>query len=444
MKREDVIVADEVLARERFEARARDGRRLVGSAFGPHDGRPVLFIAGAATGSSMSFGDEVLDAAGIRLLTMDRPGMGESQPDPQRTLASTADDYRAFVAHVTGAEPTGIPVVANSQGGVFGLAAALAGWVSHLVLASPADELAHPDIHAMLPAEATQLVDLARDDPDAAARILGAFTPAAMEAMVLEGSHERDRAFYASAGFRSRYRRALAEGFAQDGAGYVRDTLLAMRPWALPLEEVAVPVSILFGAEDRGHSPDLGLTLSRRIPGARRSVLQGAGGALLWTRPDAVRDAILAERGGAVRIRASRGQAEHPSLVRVWRSAVDATHDFLAERDRAEIERRLAPDYFPHVRLAVAERRGEPVGFAGTADGKLEMLFVDAACRGQGIGGALLEHAIAEHGVSAVDVNEQNEQAVGFYARAGFRVTGRSPLDAEGRPYPMLHMSLAR
>lgn len=301
----DTLVPDAGIPRAQLEARASDGRLLRGSALGPADGRPVLFIAGAATGSSMGFADALLEEAGLRILTMDRPGMGESHPDPQRTIASTADDYRAFVARAIGAEPAGIPVVANSQGAVFGLAAALAGWVSRLVLVSPADELAHPAIHAMLPAEATQLADLARDDPDEAARILGAFTPAAMEAMVLEGAHERDRAYYASDEFRSRYRRSLAEGFAQGGAGYVRDTLLAMRPWALPLDEITVPVTILFGADDQGHSPDLGRTLSRRIPGAARSVLPDAGGALLWTRPAAVLDAILDEHDADVRIRES-------------------------------------------------------------------------------------------------------------------------------------------
>lgn len=146
---------------------------------------------------------------------------------------------------------------------------------------------------------------------------------------------------------------------------------------------------------------------------------------------------------GDTLIRDDRGEAEHPHLVRIWRSAVDATHDFLADDHKAEIESRMAADYLPHVRLAVAERDGEPVGFAGTAEGRLEMLFVAAERRGSGVGGALLRHVIAEHGVTAVDVNEQNAQAVGFYERAGFAVAGRSPLDDEGRPYPILHMALA-
>ncbi|HKB39870.1 MAG TPA: hypothetical protein VKD72_25770, partial [Gemmataceae bacterium] len=42
-----------------------------------------------------------------------------------------------------------------------------------------------------------------------------------------------------------------------------------------------------------------------------------------------------------------------------------------------------------------------------------------------------------------VDVNEQNAAARGFYEACGFVVEGRSELDDQGRPYPLLHMRLA-
>lgn len=142
-------------------------------------------------------------------------------------------------------------------------------------------------------------------------------------------------------------------------------------------------------------------------------------------------------------VRKVRGTEEFPRLVQVWRSAVDATHDFLQEEHRAAIEQRLAADYFPNVALTVAETGGEVVGFAGTADGNLEMLFVDSAYRGRGVGRILLEHVLGTDRVNSVDVNEQNGQAVGFYEHAGFVVTGRSPVDGEGNPYPLLHMTLA-
>lgn len=144
----------------------------------------------------------------------------------------------------------------------------------------------------------------------------------------------------------------------------------------------------------------------------------------------------------ALRVRPTHGPAEYPALVAIWRSAVDATHDFLADADRDEIESHLQSDYFPAVTLSVAELDGRPAGFSGVLDGNLEMLFVDASRRGEGIGTALLSHAITEHGVTKVDVNEQNVSAAGFYARRGFEVIGRSETDEAGRPYPLLHLEL--
>lgn len=144
----------------------------------------------------------------------------------------------------------------------------------------------------------------------------------------------------------------------------------------------------------------------------------------------------------AVTVRPSTGAPEHPQLVAIWRAAVDATHDFLSTADRDEIEAALPTAYLPAVVLAVAERDGRPVGFAGVRDGRLEMLFVVPEAHGSGIGSALLAHAVREHGVTEVDVNEQNVGAAAFYARRGFEVVGRSATDEAGRPYPLLHLRL--
>lgn len=123
---------------------------------------------------------------------------------------------------------------------------------------------------------------------------------------------------------------------------------------------------------------------------------------------------------------------------------MDATHGFLAEADRDEIEAKLQSDYFPAVVLSAAERDGRPVGFSGVLDVTLEMLFVDATQRGGGIGTALLTHAIRHHGVTNVDVNEQNVSAADFYAHRGFEIVGRSETDEAGRPYPLLQLRLSR
>ncbi|MBW0252619.1 alpha/beta fold hydrolase [Cellulomonas sp. PS-H5] len=278
-------------AAERHSVTLPNGRVLTGRTRGPADGRAVLLVGGAATGSAMGFGEDLLEPRGVRLITVDRAGMGGSTPDPGRTAASTARDHIAFAAAVGHPEP--LPVVTNSQGSVFGLALAAAGAASRLVLVSPADEVAHPDVAPLLPPHARELADLARADPEAARAVLGRLGPAEMEAMVRNGAEAVDRAVYERPAFLARWRAALVEGFAGQGAAYVQDTLLAMRPWHVDLSAVAVPTTVVVGEHDRGHSPDRARMLTARVPGAVRRVVPGAGGSLLWARPELVLDAAL-------------------------------------------------------------------------------------------------------------------------------------------------------
>jgi putative acetyltransferase len=83
-----------------------------------------------------------------------------------------------------------------------------------------------------------------------------------------------------------------------------------------------------------------------------------------------------------------------------------------------------------------------PIGFMLLNDAHLEALFISPDRQGQGIGKLLTQPAMRAHEVLTVDVNDQNAQALGFYERLGFEITGRSSIDGQGRPYPLLHMQL--
>ena len=99
--------------------------------------------------------------------------------------------------------------------------------------------------------------------------------------------------------------------------------------------------------------------------------------------------------------------------------------------------------YFDAVSLScLRNSAGKIVGFLGVSDDNIEMLFVGSEYRGRSVGKRLLRHAVDNLAARKVDVNEQNEQAVGFYKHLGFDVVGRSPLDGQGRPFPLLHMEL--
>lgn len=135
--------------------------------------------------------------------------------------------------------------------------------------------------------------------------------------------------------------------------------------------------------------------------------------------------------------------ADHPLLLDLWLRSVRATHHFLQPSDIDALLPQLRDIYLPAVELWVAvDDQDLPTGFIGLNENHVEMLFIEPDLRGQGIGRALLDHARHSRSGLSVDVNEQNPEAVGFYLHYGFVQTGRSPLDGEGRPFPLLHMRL--
>ena len=143
-----------------------------------------------------------------------------------------------------------------------------------------------------------------------------------------------------------------------------------------------------------------------------------------------------------VRFRRSTG-ADVPALLDLWRRSVAATHDFLSPADFAEIERLVADEYLPNAEFLLAvDEQDVPIGFLDGSHDSIEALFVDPSRHRQGIGRELLEEfARTAKGKLGVEVNEQNHGARRFYEQCGFKAVGRSPLDRDGRPYPLLIMA---
>lgn len=140
-----------------------------------------------------------------------------------------------------------------------------------------------------------------------------------------------------------------------------------------------------------------------------------------------------------IAIRSSR-PGEGDRAVEIWRRAVDAAHDFLSSQDRLAIDEMVC-GFLPQAPLWLAvDAHDYPLAFMLIDNGHMEALFVDPACRGTGIGAALVRYCLALHPSISTDVNEQNRQAVGFYEKMGFGRTGRSPLDGQERPYPLIHL----
>ncbi|GAB0156677.1 GNAT family N-acetyltransferase [Chryseobacterium sp. Alg-005] len=133
---------------------------------------------------------------------------------------------------------------------------------------------------------------------------------------------------------------------------------------------------------------------------------------------------------------------DYPVIMEIWESAVKATHDFLKEEDFNYFKAVIPKDYLPSLEVYLLIENSKPKGFASVAEGNLEMLFIHNDSRGKGYGKKLYQFMKDTTGLTKVDVNEQNPQAIGFYEKMGFKKVGRSEKDGSGKEYPIIHMSL--
>lgn len=129
-------------------------------------------------------------------------------------------------------------------------------------------------------------------------------------------------------------------------------------------------------------------------------------------------------------------------LLAVWEKSVLATHHFLEPNDFEAIKTAVHGIDFNEFEVYCLVAAHEVAGFIGLDADKVEMLFLSPEYFGKGLGKKLMNFAINDRHAQAVDVNEQNLQAVAFYQRLGFEAYDRTETDGMGMAYPILKMRL--
>ncbi|WP_436866472.1 GNAT family N-acetyltransferase [Staphylococcus pseudoxylosus] len=134
-------------------------------------------------------------------------------------------------------------------------------------------------------------------------------------------------------------------------------------------------------------------------------------------------------------------EKDYPKALEIWEKSVITTHDFLKEKDRLELKAEI-PTYFKFVEADLWFNDYEAIGFSGTNEQNLEMLFIDPKYFQKGYGTEILQYLIQENKVLYVDVNKDNYNAVNFYIKNGFKKYKESQKDQQGRHYSILHLKL--
>jgi pimeloyl-ACP methyl ester carboxylesterase len=240
---------------------------------------PLVLLCHAAPGSAEFDPDPaVTAAAGVRLVALDRPGYGGSDPAQGfATVASAADDAAAVLDKLG---PAG--AVGWSGGGRVALALAarrpdLVGRVAVVATPAPDEEVPWvPDEHR---AGIEALRGLPADAAHAAlAAALGPAVPPAEVRLDLVGVSSADASTLERPGVRDRLLRMLDAAFAQGTAGVVADLAgYTLQPWGFSPEQVRAEVLLCYGAGDPLVPPPHAEWWRGRLPSARLEVVADVG-----------------------------------------------------------------------------------------------------------------------------------------------------------------------
>ena len=257
-----------------------DGRRLSFEDAGPRGGKPVLYFHGVPSAGTEwhMWGDEaLLNAAGVRLIAMDRPGVGGSTFQPNRRLSDWPTHVVAL-ANALGLER--FSVLGYSGGGPY--AAVCAALIPDRLLAvgmvSSLTSFDRSELLEGLNPQNLRFLRLSIDKPWIF-RLL--YRQVCLLARMAPGKYLRN----AMATFEQADREAFSLPqvhraiFAATGSprGQQWDTRLILSHWDFPLENIRIPVHLWYGDQDHNASPAMGHYLEKTIPHSHAAFLRGEG-----------------------------------------------------------------------------------------------------------------------------------------------------------------------
>ncbi len=283
-----------------------NGRILGYAEYGPADGTPLLFCHGSP-GSRYQRHPEasLLETHGIRQITIERPGYGNSTYQPGRTLLDWPNDIAEaadvldlpefFLVGLSGGGPHVLACAARIPERLLGVA----------ILDSPGP-VAESEAAAVLPVGlrlAVKLIPLRgvsrligytqaraiRKDPDAFMDSLG------------ERWGEVDLEVFRRPSVREMFREDFTEAVRPGSKGLTRDLRIGLRDWGFELAQIEMHVDVWHGEQDGSAPVELARYVVAELPDATGHYRADAGHLLIFDYWDEILSTLArrVERSGA-------------------------------------------------------------------------------------------------------------------------------------------------
>ncbi|HEX4267964.1 MAG TPA: alpha/beta hydrolase [Steroidobacteraceae bacterium] len=263
--------------------RLADGRTLACLELGDPAGPPVLYFHGYP-GSRLEarVAATAAEKLGLRLLSVDRPGFGQSTFQRGRRIGGWAADIGALadqlaldrfsIVGVSGGAPYAMACAASLPDrlarialvcplGPLEVAASKAGMLAQdrlmLALGAHAAPLARGVVHL--------LAHWMRQDAERYVKFM------------IAGMVSPDRDLFADPGYRSLVRESTAEALRQGGRGAAWELTLIARRWDFRLQDVRMPVSLWQGLADQILPAAMARRLAAALPACTARYFPGEG-----------------------------------------------------------------------------------------------------------------------------------------------------------------------
>jgi len=253
-----------------------DGRRLSFDVSGRDDAPAVLYFHGAGDSRlARPPGDELVREAGVRLVSVDRPGYGGSDPAAGQTLLSWAGDAAALADTLAIDK---FAVLGWSAGGAYALAcaAAMPNRVSSCAIYGSVVPTSMPGYDEGLDEMGRRIKAGAQDRPDELREVLRVFAsdPVEFALGIIRGEQGGDDVL-ADDGILAQMTANAREAFAQGADAMTDDYLLLYASWPFTLDAVRCPVTVASGELDRFSPPAWGRWLADQLPAGRFMLFPG-------------------------------------------------------------------------------------------------------------------------------------------------------------------------
>jgi pimeloyl-ACP methyl ester carboxylesterase len=277
--------------------RLRDGRALAYAEWGPADGRPVLHFHGVPDGRFGWGGGSVCTDRGVRLIAVDRPGVGGSDPKRGRSVADWPADVEELAEQL---ELDRFAVSGWSAGGAYALACAHAMQprIDAVALVSGAGRLDLPGfVEQMSTAAAWRLAARAPSAMTLAYSALARLArrrPGTAQKALFSGASKVDRAVIDRPDVGPRLVSAYVEATRPGGRGLTEDMQAVLNPWGFEPAEVRLPVHLIHGRGDTVAPPAHAEHWIETLETARPVWIEDAGHFLIEDHVEEILDALAA------------------------------------------------------------------------------------------------------------------------------------------------------